>query len=198
MSNRIRAFWTWFVDWHSDVAAAYDSGDAQWLATELTARIKSIERRLNWEMGPYHPPDQTLVISPSVRDNIALAGRVVAAAPAVDGWRFLPAKPPKAMKRLIMELPAEVVGDAWSYQLTAFNKMEFFDIDVYTDVAADSPLTPRNLEMAVHRLIEAIVGEMTYLDRIAAVRVHRAGAEQPGNLTPLARLGRHIASLHGA
>ncbi len=94
------------------------------LAANLTERVKQLEARLNWEMGPYHHPDNTLVISPSVRENIELAQQVVAGAPALAGWHFLPAKPTKVLKRLVMELPgitgASVCGDDWVYRLTSW------------------------------------------------------------------------------
>ena len=192
---RIAAFWNWFRDWHEDVAAAYASDDVFWLDTNLTAQIKQIHPRLNWEMGPYHDPDNTLVISPSERDNIALAQRVVAAAPALAGWRFLPAKPPKELTSLTMQLSgipeAEVCGDAWVYRLTSYNRMEFFDIDVFTDYTGGA--SDRHLELLTRRLIECLVGETLYLEKFAAVKVHRGTVTRPEKLTPLPALGRHVA-----
>lgn len=198
--NRIAAFWKWFCDWHGDIAGAYGSGDTFWLATNLTEQVKRLESRLNWEMGPYHHPDNTLVISPSVRDNIELAQRVVAGAPAIEGWHFLPAKPPKVLKRLAlaMESPgiagAEVCGDDWVYRLTSYNKMEFFDIEVFTDYVG--PASDKHLELLTRRLIECLVGEVTYLDKFAAVRVIRGKeGRPPEKLTAFPALGRHVAHL---
>lgn len=149
-------------------------------------------------MGPYHDPENTLVISPSVRDNIELAQRVVAAAPAIAGWHFLPAKPPKELTRLAMELPgvgeAEVCGDAWVYRLTSYNQMEFFDIEVFTDYAGS--ISDSNLELLVRRLIESLVGEIVYLEKFAAVKVNRATIAPPSEkLTTFPVLGRHVAHL---
>ena len=70
MKSRIVTFWEWFADWQDDVAAAYASDDARWLDANLTAQVKRIQAQLNWEIGPYHDPENTLVISPSARDNI--------------------------------------------------------------------------------------------------------------------------------
>lgn len=151
-------------DWHEDIVSAYATGESFWLATNLTEQLKQIEPRLNWEMGPYHHPDNTLVISPSERENIGLAQRVVAAAPALAGWHFLPAKPPKELNHLAMELPgvpgAEVCGDEWVYRLTSYNKMEFFDIEVFTDYVG--PAADHHLELLTRRLIECLVGEFIW------------------------------------
>lgn len=195
---RIRAFWGWFATHHQGVKAAYSQGDVGWLDVNLTAQVKRIEPRLNWELGPYYHPDNTLVISPSVRENIELARRIVAAAPQLTGWHFLPAKPPKELNRLAMELPGspgvEVCGDTWAYRLTAYNQMEFFDIEVFTDV--EGPISDRDLELLTRRLIESLVGEVLYLERIGAVKVIRGAEACPAEqLTDFPLLGRHIAHL---
>lgn len=179
---------------------AYSSDDVHFLDLNLTAQVKRIESRLNWEIGPYHHPESTLVISPSVRENLQLAERIVAAAPNLSGWHFLPAKPPKLLKRLAMKLPgktgAEVCGDAWAYRLTAYNRLEFFDIEVFTDVV-DS-ISGGDLELLARRLIESLVGELLYLERFAAVKVFRHGESVPGEkVTPFRHLGRHLAALLG-
>lgn len=196
----IAEFWDWFADWQTDIATAYANSDSLWLDLNLTAWIKRIQPQLNWEMGPYHLPRNTLVISPSTRDNIALAQRVVKAAPTLPNWHFLPAKPAKELKHLVMELSgiasAKIRGDDWVYQLTAFNKMDFFDIEIFTDYSGS--LSDLHLELLARRLIESLVGEITYLEKIAAVKVRRADEPRPAKmLTPLPRLGRHLLHLLG-
>ena len=147
---------------------------------------------------PDHDPENTLVISPSARDNIGLARRIVEAAPTFTGWHFLPAKPPKELERLTMELPgiddAKVCGDDWVYRLTSYNRMEFFDIEVFTDYAGS--ISDSHLELLTRRLIECLVGEIHYLEKFAAVKVIRAaGVRPPEKLTALPSLRRHIAHL---
>jgi hypothetical protein len=198
MASPIATFWDWFAENHEQAATASADGDADWLHANLTARVKRIEPRLNWEMGPYYHPDRTLVISPSVRANLGLARRVVAVAPRLPGWRFLPAKPPKRLKRLAMQLPgvegAEVCADGWTYRLTAYNQGEFFDVEVFTDVTR--PMGERDLETLTHHLIEALLGEEVYLERIAAVTVLRPGDAPAGeNVTRFPLLGQHLAHL---
>lgn len=164
----------------------------------LTAEVKRIQARLNWEMGPYHDPENTLVISPSVRDNIGLARRIVEAAPMLPGWHFLPAKPPKDLERLTMELPeideAKLCGDDWVYRLTSYNRMAFFDIEVFTDYAGS--ISDGHLELITRRLIECLVGEFLYLEKFAAVKVIRASGVRPSEkLTAFRSLRRHVAHL---
>jgi hypothetical protein len=57
-------------------------------------------------------------------------------------------------------------------------------------------MSDRHLELLTRRLIESLVGELLYLDKIAAVKVMRAhDARPPETLTPFPRLGRHLAHL---
>jgi hypothetical protein len=197
-AERIAAFWAWFAANLSAVLSAYGDGDADWLDEHLSPAVEAIEPRLNWEIGPYHHPEDTLVISPGVRENISLTERVVAASPPTPGWHFLPAKPPKKLQRLVIGLPgvegAEVDADSWVYRLTAYNQMEFFDIDVYADNVG--PMADNDLELLTRELVEALVGERHFLELIAAVQVWRYPEDRPpGKLTRLPLLGSHLAHL---
>jgi len=196
----VAAFWKWFKAFRREVENAYSSGDTSWLDSELTNRVRAIEPNLNWEIGPYFDPEFTLVISPSIRQNIGLAKAIIHTAPQIAGWHFLAAKPPKRMTRLVAELPfrsdAEICGDEWCYRLTSYNNGEFFDIEIFTDVP--SSIQKDDLFMLTHRLIEALVGEIVYLERIGAVTVYRpTDSRSLENTTSLRFLHEHLTGLIG-
>ena len=196
----VAVFWKWFKTFHREVENAYTVGDTCWLDGELTKRIREIEPKLNWEIGPYFDPDITLVVSPSIRENIELAKEVIRAAPQIAGWHFLAAKPPKRMTRLVMTLPlrpdAEICGDEWAYRLTSYNNGEFFDIEIFTD--APSSMLQDDLIVLTHCLIEALVGEFVYLERIGAVTVYRpTDSRSLEDTTSLRFLNEHLAGLIG-
>jgi hypothetical protein len=97
-----------------------------------------------------------------------------------------------------MELPgipaAEVCGDEWVYRLASYNKMEFFDIEVFTDYVG--PMGDDHLNLLTRRLIECLVGEIIYLDKFAAVKVIRGTEARPTEqLTAFPALGRHVTHL---
>jgi hypothetical protein len=198
-TKRIKSFWDWFATNCNHVATAYATDDERWLGSNITPRIKAIQPSLNWELGPYRHPEQTLIISPTIRENLKLSEDVVTAAPEVAAWHFLPAKPPKQLNSLVMKLPgrqgAEVCADDWMYQLTAYNQMEFFDIEVFTDTAADR-VEKTNLLLLTRLLIEALVGERLFLERFADVKVYRPLEQQAGEkASPFPVLGRHLTEL---
>jgi hypothetical protein len=196
--QHVDSFWEWFNAAHKEIEAAYAIGDTRWLDRQLTHRIRGIEPRLNWEIGPYNDPNFTLVISPSTRENIDLATKIVAAAPVIPMWQFLPAKPPKKMTRLSMELTsrlgAEVCADEWLYRLTAYNGCEFFDIEVFSEVP-DS-IHDGDLFLLTRRLIEGLVGERLYLERFGAVTVYRpTDTRTREKMMPFRLLGEHVSYL---
>jgi hypothetical protein len=198
--NLVAAFWKWFKTFHREVEAAYSAGDTAWLDGEFTKRVRAIEPNLNWEIGPYFDPEFALVVSPSIRENIELAKEVICAAPQIAGWHFLPAKPPKQMTRLVITLPfrpeVEICGDEWSYRLTSYNNGEFFDIEVFTD--APSSMLQEDLTVLTHCLIEALIGEFVYLEKIEAVTVYRpTDSRSLENATSLRYLNEHLAGLIG-
>jgi hypothetical protein len=72
--------------------------------------------------------------------------------------------------------------------------MEFFDIEVFTDYVG--PASDRHLELLTRRLIECLVGEVTYLEKFAAVQVIRGNEGRPSEkLTAFPALGRHVTHL---
>ena len=198
--NPVDAFWKWFKTFHREVEAAYSAENTTWLDSEFTKRVRAIEPKLNWEIGPYFDPEFALVISPSIRENIELAKEVIRAAPQIAGWHFLPAKPPKRMTRLIMALPfrpdVEICGEEWSYRLTSYNNGEFFDIEIFTDALGS--MLQEDLTVLTHCLIEALIGEFVYLERIGAVTVYRpTNSRSLGNTTSLHYLNEHLTRLIG-
>jgi hypothetical protein len=195
-----KEFWDWFIQHHPDVEHAYTVSDAGWLESNLTPRLQRIQSELVWELGPYHDPDYTLVISPAVRESLSLTERIIAAAPDIPKWRFLPAKPPKELTSLVMELPdiknSGVCADKWLYRLTQYNDREFFDIEVFTD--APPTIKDDHLEVLTHRLIESLVGEEIYLDRIGAITIYRpADPRSRERTTKLPFLYKHMCELIG-
>ena len=140
MTDPIGNLWAWFVANSELVRKAYNCGDYTWIDEAVDPLLEKIALDMTWEMGPYCLPHDAFVLSPTTRENLAIAKRAVAHAPAIDGWRFLPAKPAKEL--LSLEFVVEdssINADNWRYKLTSYNKGEFVDIEILFDLA-DYPL----------------------------------------------------------
>jgi hypothetical protein len=168
MADRVDEFWRWFVAHDMDVREAYEALNSNWLDAELSARVKRIARGASWEIGPYSPPDNALVLSPGTRKELSAVKAAVARAPRIDGWRFIACKPPKDLLSLTFELAnVSTNADSWVYRMTSYNGGEFADLEIFFG-ASDAP--PPGKEATLCELVvEAILGEEIRLDRIGVI-----------------------------
>lgn len=188
-------FWNWFESNATHIHDAYRARDCDWLDKQISPRVKSIADLLNWEIGPYHEPDDSFVLSPTIRENLPITRAAIAVAPRLDGWRFLPAKPPKALLSLTFSArDCTVNADDWRYRLTAYNNLEFIDIEIF--VNARTELRPINEDLFCELVVEALVGEERRLERIGylipTVVEDNTAIE---NTTPIRYLKEHLEDL---
>jgi hypothetical protein len=185
-------FWNWFASYASEVRDAYRRNDHHWLATNISLRIKRIADRLNWEIGPYREPDNTFVLSPTIRENLPITRSTIAMAPKLKGWHFLHAKPPKEL--LSLEISAHnctINADTWQYRLTSYNNGEFVDIEIFINAAPDFPTAYQDLfcELAV----ESLIGEECRLDRVGyLIPTIVVDNTSIPNLTAIQHLKKHL------
>lgn len=161
---QIQRFWSWFENHLADIANACEQSDTAWLNHAITPQVRRLGQSINWEFGPYHHPDQTFVLSPTVRENLAITQAAAAAAPVIDGWHFLPARPRKPLRQLVFEAHGITVSaENWKYLLTAYNGGEFVDVEILLD----QPIT--HSQLFAELVVEAFVGEQRRLERIGLV-----------------------------
>jgi hypothetical protein len=168
MADRVDEFWRWFVSHDKDVREAYESRNTSWLDTELSARVERIAQGTSWEIGPYSSPDNTLVLSPGTRKELAAVKAAVARAPQVRGWHFVACKPPKDLLSLTFELEnVSANADSWVYRMTSYNGGEFADLEIFFEPSA-APSLGKEATLC-ELVVEALVGEELRLDRIGAI-----------------------------
>jgi hypothetical protein len=190
----VSRFWNWFAENHRNISDAYNNSDYDWLSANISRRIRQLSDSLNWEIGPYHFPDSTFVLSPTIRENLSLTREAVKSAPQISGWRFLHAKPRKTLKRLLFESHGCTVdAENWRYQLVSYNKGEFVDLLLYIN-ATGFPLA--HDQLFAELVVESLVGEELRLDRIGVVQpniVENTGELE--NLTPIRYLYEHLLTV---
>jgi hypothetical protein len=161
--------WKFFSGNAAEIAAAYDYGKYDWLDKKLSPLVKAIAEDMSWEFGPYHHPDQTFVLSPTIRENLPLSRAAVADAPSIPGWFFEPAKPAKDLLSLFFEAKgSSVCADEWRYRLTSYNSGEFVDIEIFYDSSTSPPAAHE--DMFSELVVEAILGEELRLDRVGYLK----------------------------
>jgi hypothetical protein len=121
--KRISDFWTWFSISAQEIREELTTSGIESRAGasigELDKRVRQISPDLRWEIGPFLDDTTFLAISPNgSKDNLRLTRKVAEAAPAIPGWRFLPAKPPKNDKRFGFDFGGVRIDTSkWHYTL---------------------------------------------------------------------------------
>ncbi|UJW81276.1 hypothetical protein [Hydrogenophaga sp. SL48] len=168
-NDSVFELWNFFSSNAKEIKAAYDAENYDWLDGKLSPLVKAIAEDMNWEFGPYHHPDNTFVLSPTVRENLPASRAAVAQAPDIPGWFFEPAKPAKELLSLFFEAEgSSVCADEWRYRLTSYNSGEFVDIEIFYD-SSTSPLAAHE-QMFCELVVEAILGEELRLDRVGYLK----------------------------
>jgi len=113
-SESIVEFWRWF----ETVAPTLDGGFTKPIVDELDRRIVALG--LSWELGPGTTAKNALVISPGSLERLEVTKAIIGLAPTIEGWEFLPSKPPKRWKGtfripLAGQPPIDVDIGTWRY-----------------------------------------------------------------------------------
>jgi hypothetical protein len=187
-------FWQWFAENHDSISKAYSASDCDWLSANISHRIRQLGDSLSWEIGPYNVPDKTFVLSPTIRQNLALTRAAVKIAPELSGWRFLHAKPRKELKRLVFQSRGCTVdAESWQYQLVSYNNGEFVDLMLYIN-AKDFPSA--HDQLFAELVVESLLGEELRSDRVGCVQPNII--EQTGRIekaTPIRYLHDHLMTV---
>ena len=192
--SAVSRFWQWFSENHHNVSNAYSTADYDWLSTNVSRRIRLLSDSLNWEIGPYHVPDKTFVLSPTIRENLPLTRAAVEMAPELVGWRFLHAKPRKQLTRLVFQSRGCTVdAEGWQYKLVSYNKGEFVDLLLYIDAEG---FPSAHDQLFAELVVESLVGEELRLDRIGFVQANIVeNTREIENTTPIRFLHKHLLTV---
>ena len=183
-------FWRWFRLHHREVAEAYDREDQYKLEELFADRLPTPVVALNWEIGPYFAPDYTLVLSPTVRDNLPLTKQMVSTAPSIERWHFLPAKPPKGLRRLEFRLPdASALADDWRYVMLAYPD-GFMELDVL--IPGDVAFSESRDQLFSELVVEALLGEEVRLQHIGRINSERVAPLPCSRGIPITSLREHV------
>lgn len=159
-------FWNWFGGVAVFLA---DNIEDQSLLQELDRRVRGLDPRLSWEVGPGTTEAWQLVISPNLDPDLRSRAReIISTAPVINGWEFYAARRPKHWDyKLVMERSAgetlELDASNWTFVLLQYpngshevllhgNKLPALDAEERWQAAA--------------MVLEGILGEEVLMDVI--------------------------------
>lgn len=161
--NQVSEFWDWFRDIAEVLAANVENSS---LLSKLDTRVRDLDPKLSWEVGPGLSKPWQFVISPNLnRDLRKRAREIVARAPALPAWEFHSARQPKEW-HYKLELGGDKVpvdASQWTFVL-----LEYPDgvHEVLLQGKGLPPLSDDERWQAAAITLESILGEDMVLDRV--------------------------------
>jgi len=164
--KHLNEFWCWFSDKAQDIASEAHPE----LLDVLDTKLREVDPRLSWEIGPGRHEPWFLAISPNLDKDLAdEARKVVAEAPEIQGWELYAMRQPKQWD---YKVEIDEDGSAQSLSLDA-SKWQFVLLR-YPDGLREVLLTSSNLPtmtenqrwQAAAIVLEGILGEQVMLEKI--------------------------------
>ncbi|WP_416878460.1 hypothetical protein [Litorimonas sp.] len=159
-----KEFWEWFKENNGALVPDKISDDLQ----------KSVDvwmSKLNipaWEIGPFteKPPLSFFAFSPSGDiETFEMSKSITAAAPEIEGWIFLAAKPPKKWNRKFLWSRNEIEIDASNWKFLIYKYDDgLSDIVLIDDVLPNMKLEEK--KRIVDFVVESEIGEIGMLTKV--------------------------------
>lgn len=174
-ADAVDRLWGWLREHASELRG--EPSDA--LVMELDRLVADVGD-VDWELGPDGDHGQMFSLSPrGRREWLERCEQLVARAPAIPGWRFAPAKPPREWRmRFAMKTskgPVEVDGTEW--EVVGFRLPSgLVDLDFRPPPSAD--LAADDAWAAAAILVDGELGERLRLECVNELDVVRTWGER--------------------
>lgn len=203
-AESIKDFWAWFSLHHADLSAMADPNAP--IFPEIGQHIKAINRALVFEIGPAPAGEKEFAVSADGKEALfPLVEKIVAAAPAVPGWKivaFRQKTPPSLLREMaISAQPAEdgkVVPGSDSMGV-AVKDMRFSiqkvggkaNVTIFIkDFREDGPQS-HMAEMMLHQA----VGEYDFVKKLDAIEFKSDSSPEAKDARPFEELGEALDKL---
>jgi hypothetical protein len=155
--ENIEVFWQWFEDHQADFEALTDTSDPFW--DGAVKQLKRIDRRLWFEMSRPDGGDREFIITAEGHVEVfPLVETIVARAPRLPGWRFIPLKPPMGFDFVTTYEGIRFDPHAmWFLHLESSSRLDDFGIRV--GVPNFTRAIERQASNAVAVILDAALGE---------------------------------------
>ncbi len=163
--NNLNEFWDWF---RNNAGALATDAESPALLAELDRRIRNLDPRLSWEIGPGRSRSRQFVISPNLdRDLRTVTRRIVSHAPGLRDWEFHATRQPKEWD---FKFELERTSDSKTIQLDAsgwtFVLLQYPDgiREILLKGTRLPLLTEDEREQSAQIVLESVLGEDILID----------------------------------
>jgi hypothetical protein len=161
--EQIKEFWNWFREVAEALAVNAENAA---LVRELDRKVRNLNPRLSWEIGPGLSKPWQLAISPNLDRNLREEARaIVARAPLLPAWEFHAARQPKEW-HYKLELGGDKVpldASAWTFVLLRYPDGAH---EILLKGKGLPPLSDNERWQAAAITLEGILGEDVLLDTV--------------------------------
>jgi hypothetical protein len=163
--SKVREFWDWFASRADDIR---DSGENTEVLSMLDMRIRGIDERLSWEIGPGRHEPMLLAISPNLDpDMLPVTKMFVELAPTLDGWEFYSCRQAKQWNYSIeLEIDGRMItldASKWYFVLLRYPDGAH---EVLLEGEEFSQMTEDKRWEAAAVALESALGEQIMLERV--------------------------------
>lgn len=189
--DRDAAFWTWFKDHRLEIAKIKKADEP--IANEIASELHKVDPRLIFELGIGIEPKEFIVSADGRREVFNAVKRLVAAAPAVPGWKIIAFRPRKSADLTIELGEGTKLGanDLYFMVLPTTKPPAPLDIIVYVPGLGENKDKDDALKQVGFLLLDATLGEYDTETRLGGV-AFRSTAEKPPSAKPLRDLPKLI------
>lgn len=180
--DRNAAFWSWFTS-HSAEIATIERGDEP-IADALHEELKKVRSELTFELGPRMVPRELIVSADGLREAFPAVASLVAAAPAMSGWKaiaFRQRKPGFVLEYDGVKLSADDVRMTTSPEPSGKTAVELY-------VAGLTPANKKKMEGACLLLLDATLGEYDVETRLGVIDIDAPPPSGAHGMKPLSEL----------
>jgi hypothetical protein len=173
------AFWSWF-DAHQAEVAKVERADEP-IADDLARELHKVDRELTFELGVNASPHELIISADGIQRVFPAVKRLVAAAPAIPGWKVIAFKPRhEGALGIQMGDGTKLSRDDLTFKVVGTEAGKL-DVVLYVKpVRTVSDSTKR----AVYLQLDSVLGEYDVETKLAGIEIE-PGAAAPQDARPL-------------
>jgi hypothetical protein len=164
-------FWKWFAA-HAEEVGKIKRADEP-IADQLAGELHKVSPELTFEMGIGTTPKELIISAGGIKSVFPTVKRLVAAAPAIPGWKVIALRPRKAMSEIQLGDGQKLSMD----DLTVTPADAGDKLDVVIHVKGRAP--DNGTKSAVYLLLDALLGEYDVETRLGGIGIESGVGKKP-------------------
>jgi hypothetical protein len=183
------AFWRWFKDHRVEVGKVKRADEP--IAKQLASELHKVDPRLIFELGIGTEPKELIISADGIREVFPAVKRLVAAAPAIPGWKVVAFRPRKGAGLTIEVGGGTKLGADDLYFVVLPTAKPPAPVDLMLYVPGLGGPDDEAVKQVSYLLLDATLGEHDVETKVGGIALKPA-SEKPASAKPLRDLPRLV------